>query len=315
MNKITENNFVSITAADDLIVSNKQTNKFTNSIITARAFNQFSQSANLIENGKSVQHFMSNAAISSVWRESYVDLVATMPLTSNEPENTNMAESIIGIDDRKLISDTLLAPWCMICQLVIECEDGVQSHGTGWFISPRTVMTAGHCVYEHRDNLGWVKSIEVIPGMNGHWKPFESVVGTFFQSVSGWTENQFRSHDYGCILLPKESALGEETGWLGFASLSDDLLQNLLVNNGGYPADKTYGTLWFDTGRLINNSSKQLQYELDTSGGQSGSPIWRLSGGQRHVVGVHAYGGAENKSTRIDKAVFKNMMNWKRLGF
>jgi len=243
-----------------------------------------------------------------------LDYVSNSPLVRNNRSSGVLPESVIGTDDRIQVYKTNSSPWVMICQLVVTDKDGIISLGTGWFISPRTIMTAGHCVYNHNGNPGWAKSIEVIPGMNRHFSPFGSVIGTLFQSVRGWTMNKRRTHDYGCIILPKSSPMGNRTGWFGFARLSDNSLQNLLVNNSGYPGDKPYGTQWFNADRLKKASSKQLRYSLDTAGGQSGSPIWRLSIDKRHAVGIHAYGGAQNKSTRIDAAVFNNMLMWKRLG-
>lgn len=222
-------------------------------------------------------------------------------------------ESVCGRDDRNQITAVTRIPWRMICQLIITRQDGRQSRCTGWLISPRTVMTAGHCVYSHSGG-GWARQIEVIPGMNSSLRPFGSAVGTQFRSVKGWTQRQRSTHDYGCIILPQSSPLGRQTGWFGFASLSRRSLRNLLVNNSGYAGDKAFGTQWFNAGRITRISARRLYYMLDTFGGHSGSPTWRYKNGKRHAVGVHAYGGCPNKSTRINSAVYKNMKSWKAMG-
>lgn len=222
-------------------------------------------------------------------------------------------ESVCGRDDRVHVTAVTRVPWRYICQLIITRKDNRRSRCTGWFISRRTVMTAGHCVYSHSAG-GWAKKIEVIPGMNGAFRPFGSAVGTRFYSVKGWTNGQKSTHDYGCIILPKGKPLGKKTGWFGFAALSTGSLKNLLVNNSGYPGDKAFGTQWYNAGRITKVTSRRLYYMVDTAGGQSGCPTWRYKGGKRHVVGVHAYGGCPNKSTRITSAVFKNMKSWKSKG-
>jgi V8-like Glu-specific endopeptidase len=229
-------------------------------------------------------------------------------------EYGDQPETVCGDDDRVRMTAISHIPWRMICQLIVIMADGRKSRCTGWFISPRTVMTAGHCVYSHSGVGGWAQSIEVIPGMNERAKPFGSATGASFRSVKGWTENSKPTHDYGCIILPKSSPLGNKTGWFGFAKLSDSKLKNLLANNSGYPGDKLFGTQWFNAGRVGDVSSRRFEYMLDSAGGQSGSPTWRVSRGKRHAIGIHAYGGCPNKSTRINSPVFNNMQKWKRMG-
>jgi len=238
--------------------------------------------------------------------------LASLP-RSCDLEFADEPETVCGRDDRVRINNTGGIPWRMICQLIITRRDNRKSRCTGWFIGPRTVMTAGHCVYSHSAG-GWARSIEVVPGMNASARPFGGATGTSFRSVRGWTQDQKPDYDYGCIILPNGN-LGRTVGWFGFARLSDASLRNLLVNNSGYPGDKPFGTQWFNAGRTTRVTSRRLFYMLDTAGGQSGSPTWRFKDGKRHAVGIHAYGGCPNKSTRINKSVYDNMKTWKALGF
>jgi V8-like Glu-specific endopeptidase len=87
------------------------------------------------------------------------------------------------------------------------------------------------------------------------------------------------------------------------------------VNNSGYPGDKPFGTQWFNAGAITQVTNRKIYYMIDTYGGQSGSPVWRFLNGQRHGVGIHAYGGCPNSATRIVKEVFDNMLAWRNLGF
>ena len=260
-----------------------------------------------------VSNYKSDHALTEGFRSEEIEIteeVASMPpsctLEFDEPE------SVCGRDDRVRISPATRIPWRLICQLIIARRDGRTSRCTGWFIGPRTVMTAGHCVYSHGAG-GWVRQIEVIPGMDASSRPYGSQIGTSFRSVQGWTNNRDPNYDYGAIILPNND-LGNRVGWFGFAALSDSSLNNLLINNSGYPGDKAFGTQWFNSGRITRVTSRRLYYMVDTAGGQSGSPTWRLRDGKRHAVGVHAYGGCPNKSTRITRPVFDNMRNWKNLG-
>jgi V8-like Glu-specific endopeptidase len=218
-------------------------------------------------------------------------------------------ESVCGRDDRVEVVNTTAVPWRWICKLLIKFPNGAGGGCTGWFIGPKAVMTAGHCVFS-KANGGWAKQIEVIPGMRGTIRPFQSMVGTSFRSVTGWTQHGDPNFDYGCIILPNAS-LGNRVGYFGFAALTDASLKNLLINNSGYPGDKPFGTQWFNAGRITNVTARKIYYMIDTMGGQSGSPTWRTLSGKRHAVGVHAYGGCPNSSTRIVTEVFNNMINWR----
>ena len=232
-------------------------------------------------------------------------------------EEFDVPESVCGRDDRVRIRATTRVPWRWVCQLIITRRDGRRSRCTGWLIAPRTVMTAGHCLYSHAAG-GWARRIEVIPGMDANHRPFGSQVGTSFRSVVGWTRDRNPNYDYGAIILPRQPCRFRALGNFGFASYSSSRLRGLLVNNSGYPGDKPFGTQWFNAGRITRVTSRRLFYLLDTFGGQSGSPVWALQkiGGrwQRIAVGIHGYGGCPNKSVRIIRPVFNNMMSWRQLG-
>jgi V8-like Glu-specific endopeptidase len=154
--------------------------------------------------------------------------------------------------------------------------NGTRSCGTGCLILPRTILTVGHCVHSEIDG-GWVKSIEVIPGMSAQLRPYGSAVSQELYGVSGWVNGGAVTDDYGCIISPNSARLGEQTGWFGFAALPDAELTNLLANNSGYPGDKAFGTQWYNAGRIVGVEPKRLVYMIDTAPGQSGSPAWRYS--------------------------------------
>lgn len=246
----------------------------------------------------------------------YADLgdTATGVLLQQPGAMETIAEVVIGVDDRVRVTNTTAYPWRAICSLRITARDGSRWIGTGWLVGHRTVITAGHVVYIHSRG-GWVRSIEVIPGRNSSTEPFGSCTATRFHSVKGWTQKRKRSHDYGAIILPSACDFGRRVGYFGYANYGFFTLLNMLVNLSGYPGDKPAGTQWWHARRIKWITSRTLVYNIDTAGGQSGSPVWRKKGNQRYAVGIHTNGSSSgNSATRITKAVFDNIKAWKQLG-
>jgi glutamyl endopeptidase len=226
----------------------------------------------------------------------------------------SLSEVIIGTDDRVRITPTTSFPWRAICALRITARDNTKWIGTGWLVAPRTVITAGHCVYMH-DHGGWPKSIEVIPGMNDSLRPYGSCTATTFRSVVGWVNDKKREYDYGAIILPANSRLGDRTGVFGFAVKDNPYIMNAYLNLSGYPGDKGGNQQWFMARRAKSVAPRVIYYEIDTMGGQSGSPVWVKVGNARYAVGIHTNGLITgNSATRIVQPVFNNIQAWKNLG-
>jgi V8-like Glu-specific endopeptidase len=225
-----------------------------------------------------------------------------------------MAETVHGPDDRVKITNTASMPWRMNASLLITAADNSTWIGTGWFIGPHTLMTAGHCVYIKNSGVpgrdGWVRRIQVMPGRNGSTLPYGSVTSSSFRSVTAWTQNGDQNYDYGAIIIPTQ--LGNTVGWYGFGAWPDADLLAATGNIAGYPGDKPSGTLWYDSRRIASVNSLKVYYDIDTAGGQSGAAVYRIISGARYGMAIHAYGGAvTNSGTRITSAVYNNMVAWK----
>lgn len=252
------------------------------------------------------------------WYAEYADPSTEALLRRELREKGNLddmlIEVVIGTDDRVRIQATRSFPWRAICSLLITARDGSRWIGTGWLISPRTLITAGHVVFIHSRG-GWVRSIDVIPGRNGADRPFGTCAATAFRSVRGWTQSRLRDFDYGAIILPTSCPVGGQVGTFGFANLTDQTLRDLTVNLSGYPGDKPPGTQWWHARRLTQVTPRTIVYNIDSAGGQSGSPVWRLRNGLRHAVGIHTNGSLSgNSATRINRPVFRNLTSWRQEG-
>jgi V8-like Glu-specific endopeptidase len=226
--------------------------------------------------------------------------------------NTNVLEVVIGTDDRARVpgADLKRNPWRQICALRIKSRSNKNYVGTGWFIGPKTLATAGHCVFLHLDG-GWAKSIEVIPALNGGSRPHGQVFSNQFRAVDGWVNDKRQSSDYGVIQLTDDT-LGRKLGWFEVVAETDDNLRQTIGNISGYPADLDQASRqYFHARRLVDVSSQLLNYDIDTFGGQSGSPIFHDTGSEIFAVGVHTTGSAVgNSGTRITEEVLDNLATW-----
>jgi V8-like Glu-specific endopeptidase len=244
---------------------------------------------------------------------------------SPEPIRREMAsmgalESVLGIDDRRPIAESDLPPWRMICSLSMQGPSGGGAIGTGWFVGPRTLITAGHCVYDQNFFGGWAVRIEVMPGRNGTATPFGTVVSNRFASVDRWINERDPDFDIGCVHL--DQPLGETVGWFAIGALPADELRDSLINISGYPADRDFGRVqYFHKNRVLRVTERRIFYDVDTFGGQSGAPVWVQPEGSNEplAVGIHAYGVGgtpanlgitANSAPRIIPEVFDQIQAW-----
>src|SRR3954447_14401373 len=225
-----------------------------------------------------------------------------------------VTEIVHGVDDRVQINNTAVYPWRVHASLLITAADGSRWIGTGWFIGPHTLMTAGHVVYIKNSGVagrdGFVRSIQVMAGRNRSSLPYGSVTSTSFRTVNGWANSGSELYDYGAIIIPTQ--LGSTTGWLGFGVYDDATLTASVGNISGYPGDKPSGTQWYAARTIASVGPRKVFYDIDTAGGQSGSAVYRIVNGNRYAIAVHAYGGAvTNSGTRIVAPIYDNMLAWR----
>jgi V8-like Glu-specific endopeptidase len=226
--------------------------------------------------------------------------------------DSTILEVVIGRDDRVKVKNTLLTqpPWRQICALRIRASTGRAYVGTGWFVGPRLLATAGHCVYM-QDEGGWAESIEVLAALRGN-SAAGRATSTRFGSVTGWVREHKRDFDYGVIFLDDDS-LGKRLGNFAVESMGDAGLRGRQAKISGYPADRDRAEYqYFHERPVMSTTSATFVYDIDTYGGQSGSPVWCDTEEDGLVaVGIHTTGSAlGNSATRITDEVIDNLIYW-----
>ncbi len=243
-------------------------------------------------------------------------------------QEISIEQQVIGDDDgREIITNTTDYPWNMIGWISSEWsrtdQSGNSAGGTGaLFLSPYHVLTAAHVVWDKAEleasGNGYASTVTINFGQTGQERFYGTARMTSMMTFnsyiedSNWTwdseENEWNanSSDYDLALLTLDRNIGDYIGHFGYDT---DSYKGLNVNTAGYPSDLADSWTWEhgyhvpfeDTadvdlykvfGPVTDVVGQTLRYELDTFGGQSGSPVWRYDSdsGNRYVVGVHVAG-------------------------
>jgi V8-like Glu-specific endopeptidase len=254
--------------------------------------------------------------------------------------------AIVGPRDSRVHEiNTARFPWNTICHLGRDFGDGRWRGCTGALIGPRLVLTAGHCLYNHRFRRT-PQRIRVIPGRADRDRfPYGTLITTEYFAPQRYIDARFpniidrQNFDYGVVILPQQ--FQRISRFMTIRVLNDEELVRLkrskLFTIAGYPGDRPIGTMWRHTERLRQIMPQRLHYTMDTCPGHSGSPVSyiRLSDREHVIVGIHTSGiidergrsygcspgtilappGLMNSGVRITQDVFENISDpYRRVG-
>ena len=151
-------------------------------------------------------------------------------VVGKEPDAARAA-AVIGADTRRRIRRTEAFPFRLICALEISGPSGGGLIGTGWYVGRRTLITAGHCVYDPDAIGGWATEIVVTPGRDGDRRPFGSQAATRFSAHEKWISDLEQDFDVAAIHL--DEPLEDGVDPFVVEVMPDAALKHALVNVSG----------------------------------------------------------------------------------
>ncbi|KAL9010457.1 MAG: hypothetical protein Q9173_004607 [Seirophora scorigena] len=240
-------------------------------------------------------------------------LESTFQLDMKNPSD----ESVFGErDERVKVAEKHYMPggkYRSIVKLFIHYEfqePGKWAMGTGWLVKPDVFVTAGHCSYDWSHSLGRATEVKAYIGYHGNQsvkKPetqFRHV--TRIVTTEGWLRGRGAKNfdvsfmqvekpftDITPIVYSETPESGEYT--IGVVGYPGDLKDDKTGEKGAYMYEMFLETKY----DLALQADTMLEYQIDTFGGNSGSPVLRQP--KLDSIGAHVYGGTINSASVIGR--------------
>lgn len=224
------------------------------------------------------------------------------PGIPEEGGNTIVPFTVHGDDDRTKV-DPNKSPYSRILALRLGQDttgNGVANQwylGTGFLEGPDVMATAGHNFWS--SSYEWVEECRIYVRHNS------ATYGKSFYYPLKWTcpSNYTRSGDtnYDWCAVTLQNNLGSANGWFG-KGWSKSNINGKNVTVSGYPSDKR-GYQYKDSGTTKSSTTYKVKYDIDTAGGQSGSPVYDSNG---IVWAIHTYSASSpnNCGNRITEWLY-----------
>lgn len=224
--------------------------------------------------------------------------------------------TIIGVDERQTVANADKR----IAILLIKFPGQEVVQGTGFLIYLNQFFaTAGHCLYNKYTGQRpeW---ITVIPGSTNGSAPIGTYTVAYSAVSPGYInyrgdELKAKNFDYGIIKLdrPTPDMVPFEFDNFNYEYVLRSFQENSLTIQG-YPDERIYTrSQAVSRGRLNSYTDRYLFYKIDTSAGQSGSPI--ICHGK--VIGIHttgvdyrAYDDSSNSGIKMTNEIIQEYRDW-----
>lgn len=209
---------------------------------------------------------------------------------------------VFGDDMRERVSDVNVLPYSAVWRLRI-IVNGIPYRGTGYMVKPGVMLTAGHNIYDH-DTKRFADKVYAI-GRDGRCHELYDVI----------IPEEYKKSDvdvYDWAVARVSVVPGEIYPVIELINMDDgeapDVV-NKTAEIAGFPAE-VRGVTTYDMYReegmvaAYDRSSKTLNYQIDTSGGNSGSPVIVYKDTIPYAIGIHvSSGGNCNVARAVDNRI------------
>ncbi|MEB6226448.1 trypsin-like peptidase domain-containing protein [Mammaliicoccus sciuri] len=243
----------------------------------------------LDKNFNNVDNIINENQNTSVVGKEYLEI-------NNEVEKEiNGVETIIDTDDRKIVNDISRTPNKSIVYIKTFLYDNSYYRGTGFIIDDYAVLTAAHVITAENKNEK-IKDIYIYAGYKFDNSSEETARVIKSYVLADWINNPNINHDMALLILDKP--LGKTFEKL---NIIDRALIGEVINTIGYPGkdngEVRKGNQYYSSGKIVKVTNNNIFYDLDTEGGQSGSPIFNEN---KEVIAIHTNGFDKRNSYKFN---------------
>ena len=240
-------------------------------------------------------------------------LNATMPGNSSDGDS----RTVFGKDDRMEVSNTQQFPFNVVSYMRFK-EGKVPKRCTAFIVAPHMALTNGHCVFNGK--TGFSEDVELSPGQT-ETKIYQTLSSCGVSTNTKFTDcmkagnDACPKYDYAAVFLSPTMSPNAKT-YMPLEIRNVDA--GTAVNTAGYPGEvggTTRVGQWRASGKVLKTpgDSRVLLNDIDTSGGQSGSPIYLYtpSTNYRRAIAIQATQSTSyNTATRISQANKSLLTQW-----
>lgn len=192
-------------------------------------------------------------------------------------------------------------PYCAVVGMILIWREGFAEkiyYGSGFVYGHNTIITAEHCFYNIKDDLGAVDECRIyVDEAVVDGSLLNDPTATFYYPQSwvmstGFTVSENIDHDWCVVTVAAD--IGRTTGWLGLNSsiCAASSIDVLSVTNAGYEASA--GRLMSSSGATYDSTELHTYYSANSCGGMSGGPLYNSDYIALGIITYEIYDADEN---------------------